>query len=95
MQTPVGTTPSMVAEGNRTIPGYAPAQIAKAQSVAPGQALPMWRVRDGRGTAHTMWDDAFEDKLAELGLTRDSVYEAPPEMSPGMSGCRQLWKEAA
>ena len=42
-----------------------------------------WRVRDGRGTDYTLWDDDLDDALSRLGLDRTSINELPPpEPSP-------------
>ena len=86
----------MVAVRHRTFQA-ADAQTAKPQFAFQGHALPEWRVRDGRGTSFTKWNDALDDALATLGLTRDSVEELPPSMDSGVSvtaEARKLWSDA-
>ena len=42
-------------------------QTAMAQAGLQAR-MTTWRVRDGRGTDHTLWDDALGDLLPTLGL---------------------------
>ena len=56
-----------------------------------------WRVRDGRGKAHTLWRDELDDVLARIGLSRASIDEAPPARPTGdmLSASRMdLWAAA-
>ena len=95
MQTPIGVTPNMVAVGNSFVPGTY-SQTASQQHAVPMQRT-CWRVRDGRGQAHTLWRDELDDVLARIGLTRASIDEAPP-IRPGndsLSASRmELWADA-
>ena len=62
--------------------------------------MPLWKVRDGRGKPHVLWDDArFGDVLAVMKLRRaPPFFEEPPVRGTvGASlfaGAYQLWKEA-
>ena len=55
------------------------AQAAVPQFLAPHNAIPSWSVRDGRNGAYTLWQDAFSDGIAELGLTYADVARGPPQ----------------
>ena len=90
MQTPQGVTPSMVAVGNSDVPGT-------VQSNANTQhAIPMtfgWHVRRGRNDEFILWEDALNDALARIRLTRAVANEEPPE-HPGESASakrKELW----
>ena len=59
--------------------------------------MPLWAVREGRGTAYALWEDALGDALPRLGLRQENLVEPPPSKPVGDSltvESLQLWKEA-
>ena len=40
--------------------------------------MPQWTVREGRGTAFALWEDALSDALPKLGLRQENLLEQPP-----------------
>ena len=80
----------MVAVGNPTVPGDTTAQTATTQLGILRTPMPQWRVRDGRGDAFTLWDDALGDVLASLRVSRSDIRSLPPELPTGVSLSSEL-----
>ena len=56
-----------------------------------------WQPRGGRNNLYALWDDAFGDALALLGVKRAALDELPPERPTGaaLNGASYaLWKSA-
>ena len=72
------------------------AQIATSQA-ASASPIPLWTVREGRGTAFALWEDALGDALPRLGLRQSNLLEQPPTRPAGESlnaESYKLWTEA-
>ena len=73
------------------------AQAAVSQYLASHTAIPEWRPREGRSDNFTLWQDAFGDALADLGLTLASISDMPPPKPLGPlsdQGTYELWVNA-
>ena len=62
-------------EASEKIRENAAAQAAVSKFFAPVNAIPIWKPRGGRGGAFMLWDDAFGDMLALIGLTHASILD--------------------
>ena len=59
--------------------------------------MPQWTVREGRGTAFALWEDALSDALPKLGLRQENLLEQPPIRPNGDAlsvESHKLWTEA-
>ena len=93
MQTPGGLPQNMVAAGSKKI-GTNALSAALATSASP---MPLWMVREGRGTAYALWEDALNDVMPLLGLRQENLQEKPPVRPIGDAltvESLRLWKEA-
>ena len=74
-----------------------PTQAAVSQYLATHTAIPEWRPREGRSDNFTLWQDAFGDALADLGLTLASISDMPPPRPLGALANQdtyELWVNA-
>ena len=84
----------MVAVGSSHAPGTV------LLSANPQTAVPIqtgWHVREGRNQEFVIWEDALNDMLPRIGLTRAAANEMPPERPAGdsLSADRMiLWGQA-
>ena len=92
MQTSGGLPSNMVAVGSKKTGTAAHTATTTAQI-----AIPQWTVREGRGTAFALWENALGDALPRLGLQHDNLQEQPPTRPTGDAlsvESQGLWSEA-
>ena len=59
--------------------------------------MPEWKVREGRGRDHALWEDSLKDLLPKLQLKWGQIYEEPPALPIGSALTVErhaLWKGA-
>ena len=84
----------MVAVGSSKTGTAAQTVTTQAASASP---MPQWTVREGRGTAFALWEDALSDALPKLGLRQENLLEQPPIRPNGEAlsvESHKLWTEA-
>ena len=81
MQTPSKTPSNMVASGS--IGSGAAQQTAMSHGGIHGVPMPEWKVREGRGRDHALWEDSLKDLLPKLQLKWEQIYEEPPALPTG------------
>ena len=85
----------MVASGS--IGSGAAQQTAMSHGGVHGVPMPEWKVREGRGRDHALWEDSLKDLLPKLQLKWEQIYEEPPALPTGSAlnvERHALWKGA-
>ena len=93
----VPVTPDIVAVGTKGSPKTSVQIALPHHSSALFSIMPQWKVRDGRGPAFVLWEDAFHDVLAYLRIKRESIYADPPSRPVGSAltaGSYAMWTAA-